>query len=393
MRIDDLARQAWRPLWMYKMRTSLSLLGILIGVAAVIALITLMQSASASVGGRIQNLGSNLIVVTMNPLVQASNARHDLTYREASQLGRLPGIALAAPVDYETSVVSHGRRQSPATVYATTPALTSVLQYQLAYGRFLTALDVAQHLNVVLLGADTSLQLFGHTDPVGKTVMLDGEPDTVVGVLAAKGAFFSVNQDAVAIMPISTFRDWHHVPQVDSVYLRARDPGLLQTALGAVNRHLSRLLTGSNRYTILTQSQILTLTQEIAGLLTKVLVGVAAISIVVGGIGMLNVLLISVSERVREIGVRKSLGARRLDVLMQFLLEAVLVSFTGGLLGVAVGIGISVELTRALNLEMMLQPVVPVVALAASVVLGIVFGLYPAARASRLAPADALRFE
>ena len=333
MRIDDLARQAWRPLWMYKMRTSLSLLGILIGVAAVIALITLMQSASASVGGRIQNLGSNLIVVTMNPLVQASNARHDLTYREASQLGRLPGIALAAPVDYETSVVSHGRRQSPATVYATTPALTSVLQYQLAYGRFLTALDVAQHLNVVLLGADTSLQLFGHTDPVGKTVMLDGEPDTVVGVLAAKGAFFSVNQDAVAIMPISTFRDWHHVPQVDSVYLRARDPGLLQTALGAVNRHLSRLLTGSNRYTILTQSQILTLTQEIAGLLTKVLVGVAAISIVVGGIGMLNVLLISVSERVREIGVRKSLGARRLDVLMQFLLEAVLVSFTGGLAG------------------------------------------------------------
>lgn len=393
MRMDDLARQAWRPLWTYKLRTTLSLLGILIGVAAVIALITLMQSASASVGTRIEGLGSNLVVVTMNPLVNASNSGRDLTLREADRLRALPGIQTGAPVDYETTAVTYGHRQAATTVYASNPVLTQVLQYHLAFGRYLTRVDQARHLNVVVLGAQTSTSLFGHQNPVGRTVTIDGQPDVVVGVLAAKGAFFNVNQDSVAMVPLTTYRDVHAGEAIDSVYLRTHSTAELPMVVHELSRELNSWVGGSDRYTVMTQSQILNLTQEIAGLLTQVLVGVAAISIVVGGIGMLNVLVISVSERVREIGVRKSLGARRMDLLLQFLLESVLISFAGGVLGVALGIGISWGITHTLNLAMVLSPVVPAGALAASIALGVVFGLYPALRASRLAPAVALRCE
>ncbi|NMP22069.1 ABC transporter permease [Sulfobacillus harzensis] len=393
MRMDDLARQAWRPLWTYKLRSGLSLLGIFIGVAAVIALMTLMKSASSGVSARIENLGSNLVVVTMNPLVSATNSHRDLTLAEANRLTTVKGVAVGAPVDYETSAVTARGKKAVATIYASTPPLTSsVLQYHLAYGRYLTRVDEARHLDVAVLGAETSRTLFGPVNPVGRTVMIDGEPDTVVGVLAAKGAFFDVNQDAVAMVPLTAFRDQHGSQAVDSVYLRTRSSSVTKV-VNRLGRHLNHWVGGSARYTILTQSQILNLTQEISHLLTQVLVGVAAISIVVGGIGMLNVLLISVSERVREIGVRKSLGARGMDILLQFLLEAVLISGTGGILGVGAGVGISWEITRQLHLSMHLSPIVPLVALAFSVGLGMLFGIYPAARAARLAPAVALRCE
>ncbi len=391
MRIDDLVRQAWRPLRVYKLRTSLSLLGILIGVAAVIALTTLMHSASNSVDSRVESLGTNLIVATMNPLVGASNNQHDMTLGQAQKLGRLPGVSDAAPVDYETTAVSAGSRNAPVTLYGTTPHLADILQYRLAFGRYLTAADVASHLNVTVLGAQTSRQLFGRVNPVGRQVMIDHEPYTVVGVFAAKGAFLTVNQDAIVMTPITTYQDFSRIASIDSVYIQARQTAHLSHALDAVNRQLTAWFGNSGRYTLLTQSAILSVTQQITGLLTHVLVGVAAISVLVGGIGMLNVMLISVSERVREIGLRKSLGAKRRDLLMQFLVEAVIISLSGGILGVGAGVAASLALTSRFHIGAAINPAVPVLALAACVVLGILFGIYPAFRAARMAPAEALR--
>ena len=391
MRIDDILRQSVRPLAVYKLRTTLSLLGILIGVAAVITLSTLMQSASHSVIGRVENLGTNLVIVTMNPLMRASSGIHDLSLRQAEDLGQLPRFSLASPVDYETTSIRWGRAQAGVTVYGASPTLTTILRYRIARGHALTPRDLVWHRRVALLGAQTSRELFGGKNPVGKSVTLNGQAYQVLGILAPKGAFLNINQDAVAIVPITTYQQQSHIRAVDSVYLRARGASVSRADIRVLNRQLSHMLGSANRYTVMTQSAILGVTHKITRLLTQVLAGVAAISILVGGIGMLNVLFISVSERIREIGVRKSLGARRIDILWQFLTEAVFIALLGGLFGAVLGIVASWLLARDLHVAMVLKPEIPALGLVASVILGVLFGIVPALRAAGLAPAQALR--
>ncbi len=391
MRIDDILRQSVRPLVVYKLRTTLSLLGILIGVAAVITLTTLMQSASHSVTGRVENLGTNLVIVTMNPLMRASNGIHDLSLQQAEELGQLPGFSLASPVDYETTSIRWGRAQAGVTVYGASPKLTTILRYRIARGHALTPRDLVWHRRVTLLGAQTSRELFGGKNPVGKSVTLNGQAYEVLGILAPKGAFLNINQDAIAIVPIATYQQQSHIHAVDSVYLRARGASVSRADIRVLDRQLSHMLGSANRYTVMTQSAILGVTHKITRLLTQVLAGVAAISILVGGIGMLNVLFISVSERIREIGVRKSLGARRIDILWQFLMEAVSIALLGGLFGATLGIFASWLLARDLHIVMVLKPEIPALGLVASVILGVLFGIVPALRAAGLAPAQALR--
>ena len=393
MRLNDILRQAVRPLAAYKLRTTLTLLGILIGVAAVISLTTLMQSASTRVTGRVQNLGTNLVIVTMNPLVKASNSQHDLTIQDAHKLGRIAGFQSAAAVDYETTAAAHNAQRAGVTVYGAGPDLTGVLKYQLAKGRFLTHRDEHQQSRVALLGADTSKRLFGAANPVGRHVVINHETFRVVGLLAPKGDVFSINQDAVAVIPITTYQTQSGIHAVDSVYLKTQGASASPSALHQLRRLLNRMVGGSDRYTIMTQSEILSVTQEITQVLTQVLAGVAAISILVGGIGMLNVLFISVSERVKEIGVRKSLGARRVDILWQFMAEAMLVSTTGGLLGAAAGMAASWALTQEFHLAMTLHLWLPAEGVMASAALGMVFGIVPAMRAAWLVPAAALRID
>jgi putative ABC transport system permease protein len=384
-------RHAVRPLGVYKLRSGLSLLGILIGVAAVITLTTLLRSASLSVSGRVENLGTNLVIVTMNPLVKASNTQNGLTLRQSRSLGQLPGFDLAAPVDYETTTASRGEDAAPVTVYGSSPRLTSVLQYHLARGRNWTMKDVSARQKVVLLGSQTSRQLFGKRDPVGHQIALNGASYRVVGVLAPKGAFFDINQDAVAIVPITTYQIQSGIHAVESVYLKTASPTANSGEIHRLEDRLNQDVGHADRYTVMTQSEMLTVTRKISTLLTRVLTGVAAISVLVGGIGMLNVLLMSVSERVREIGIRKSVGARRIEILAQFLLESVIVAMVGGMLGAALGIAASVLLTQRLHIALVLDPWVPLLGILASMGVGALCGIYPAARAAALPPVDALR--
>lgn len=393
MRIEDGLSQAVRPLVVYKLRSALSILGILIGVMAIITLILVMRSVASNISTRVQGLGSNLVVVTMNPLVRASNGYGDLTIGQAERLGHLRGFASAAGADFEDTTIRHGTSGAAVTVYAADPTLTHVLQYHLARGRLIRSDDVRYARHVVVLGSQTSRQLFGRQDPLGRHVSINGGSYRVVGVLAPKGAFFDVNQDAVAVMPLSTYEETSGIRSVDVLYLTARGEAPSAAALHRLNRALEKDIgsEGSGRYTVMTQSEILSVTHHVGSLLTKVLLGVAAISIVVGGVGMFNVLLMSVSERVREIGIRKSLGARRLEILLQFLLEAVLTAAVGAGLGTIGGIGASMAMTRAMDVDLRLDPWVPLAALAGSVIFGILCGIYPAWRAARLAPAEALR--
>jgi putative ABC transport system permease protein len=391
MRCEDVFRQAIRPLRAYRLRTALTLLAIAIAVSAVISLWTLMQSAAAAVTQQVEGLGSNLVVVSINPPVRGKGLQPNLSLAQAGQLVRVPGISLAAPVDFQTAIVSRGGRELGISLYGTAPSLIPILGYQLAYGRGLTPADLQAHLNTIVLGAAASRHLFGSADPVGQVIFLNGSPYVVVGALAAKGAFLGLNQDTVAMVPITTYQDQNQFPWVNQVYLSVSSTASLPSAVEHLKGRLDGFFHDSNRYSILTQAEILTIAGRLTSLMTRLLVGVAGISIVVGGIGMLNVLLISVNERVVEIGVRKSVGADRGAILVQFLTEAVLLTLAGGLVGVGIGLAASYALTRALGLVLTPAPALPAAALAGSVLLGVVFGLYPAWLASRWVPAEALR--
>lgn len=390
MRTADVIAQAVRPLWIYKLRSILSVLGIAIGVGSVVALVIVLQSASQNVVKRVQSLGSNLVVATVNPPVRSGDARN-LPLSRARTIGLVRGVSQEAPVNYMTGVVGYKGRRLGLSIYGSNAMLPHILRYKLAYGRYLSPADVHARLNVVDLGAQTSRQLFGSANPTGRTVMLDGEPYTVVGVLAAKGAMLGINQDTVAIVPITAYQAQMHLNTVNFVYISAKSANGLAGVMHRIALNFTHWFHDSNRFTLLTQAEVLNMADQVSRMLAAIMLAVATISIVVGGIGMLNVLLISVSERVREIGVRKSLGARRRDILRQFLAEAMVLSLVGGGLGVAIGVSTAMILTRSMKIGFHINLLVPTGALAGSVFLGIIFGLYPAARASLLPPAEAIR--
>lgn len=385
--------QALKSLKAYPLRVGLSILGIAIGVAAMVSLLIIMQSAKTNVDHRVESLGSNLIVAVVNPPVRHVKNPRKLTLGRTMTMAQGPGIAQAAPVNYQTAVASYGNKQAGLSVYGTTPAFTQIMRYSLAYGQYLSPLDMKYHLRGVDLGAQTSRALFGMVNPVGKTVKLDGVPYTVVGVLAAKGAMLGVNQDTVAIIPMTTYMDQFAMHSVRFIYASASSPQTVGTAIAGLTHGLLKWFHDSNRFTVLTQAQILGTANRISGILTGVLAGVAAIALLVGGIGMLNVLIISVSERIREIGIRKSVGARRSHILSQFLIEAIVIASVGGVFGIGGGLGVSWLATDVVHLQLTIQWRVIGMILGGTVLLGVIFGIYPAFRAALMTPARALRHE
>lgn len=393
MRMGDVWAQALRPLWSYRLRTVLSVLGIAIGVAAVVTLIMLMRSAATSVDSRVQSLGSNLVVTIINPPVRRVRHIPELSLAQARRFSHAPGISLSAPVDFQTGLVAYRARQVGVSIYGTTSAFFPVMRYRLAFGRYLTALDISHHLHVVDLGAETSQRLFGRVDPVGRTVYLNAQPYTVIGVLAAKGAMLGMNQDTVAVTPVTTYQDQNGIRTIGFIYSSASSSALVPVAVHSLQTGLKAHFQDSNRYSILTQAQILGTANKVSQLLTQVLVGVAAISVVVGGIGMMNVLTMSVSERIKEIGIRKSLGARKIDILRQFLLEAIIMAAIGAGLGVGLGLGTGFWITHYMGIGVQIEWLAVAFTFAATLGLGGIFGIYPAHRASRLNPAEALRHE
>jgi putative ABC transport system permease protein len=394
MRIDDVVVEALRPLWRHKLRSFLSVLSIVIGVAAVIALTTLMQSASNGVNRRVEALGANLVVVTVNPLLSSTGGAPTLSLREALALGRIHGIHGVAPATYATMLATRGKKAARITVYATGPTFAHVMQYHLAEGRDLTAAEEHHDTPVAVLGAATAHALFSRkTSPVGHVVDIGGQPYRVTGVLAPKGSLFGVNEDAIALIPLTTYQQVTQNGAVTSVYLHAVNPSHLGPVVAAVTRRLTAWLGPQNQYTIVTQSAVLTVADRVSTLLARILVSVAAISIVVGGLGILNVHVMAVSERVREIGVRKSLGARRQDILAQFLAESMLVAGIGGAIGIGIGVLLSQEAARLLRVSLEVEPHILIGALVGSLFLGLTVGLYPAFRAASLSPVDALKHE
>ena len=393
-----------------KMRSLLTILGIVIGVASVIALLSIGESAGASITGEIESIGTNVIYILRgNNNEEVSNPK-DLTLRDAQALAsstRATEIAYVAPVFTGSTEITHADRSASTSILGITPDYQFVMNLEMAEGQFITAAQVEGRSAVVVLGPSRAQQLLGRSSGiVGSTVRIGGHPYRIVGVVEPKGGSAFNNPDNNVYIPISTAQA--RLPRSgapDRVqYILASMVNLDNADLAI--RQIRQVLRTTHRipprspddFTLLNQQDFLAVANTITNVLTIFLGGIGAISLLVGGIGIMNIMLVSVTERTREIGLRKALGARKADILIQFLIESVLLSLFGGIIGIALGWGISTAVSQIatrsgtpLDIAVTLNSVLLATLFSAAV--GVFFGYYPANRASNLAPVEALRYE
>jgi putative ABC transport system permease protein len=397
----------------HRLRSSLTVLGILIGIAGVIIAVGLGEGASSQVTSEINSLGSNVLTITPGSTTSTSGIREalgsasTLTLSDVKALSSpvdAPDVKAVAPITSQSEVLTAGSETATTTVQGTTPTWLNVRGRSLAEGRFVDNEDVTDHTAVGVLGATTASELFTRGDPVGQTVDVNGVPVTIVGVLTSTGSSSSSatsDPDDTLIIPISTGAErifgGTSRNSVSSIAVQARSSTDLTAAYQEADHLLLQLhgITNSSDadFTITSEASLIAANTSVDHTLTILLGGIAAISLIVGGIGVMNIMLVSVTERVREIGLRKALGATPRVIRRQFLVEASTLGILGGILGVVAGILGVIYLPGVIGDPMTTSATAAVGALAIALAIGVLFGVYPASRAAALAPIDALRNE
>ncbi len=402
MRYLELVQLAISRLAAARLRAVLTMLGIIIGVGSIVALVAVAQGATSGITSRIQGLGTNLLTVqpgsaTSGFVRLGAGSATTLTLDDAAAIAELADIAAVAPEVSTQAVVVAGDENTTTTISGTTPDYLAVRTFSVWQGSFLTDVAVAEELRVAVLGATTAEDLGLEEDALGTDILVGGIPFRVVGILQPKGTSSTASQDDQVLVPISTAQRYFvagttvrsiavSVASADAIDLaKARMTAALQQRHGT---------DGTNDdFSISDQAQLLDTFSSVTGLLTLLLAGIASISLVVGGIGIMNIMLVSVRERTREIGIRKAIGARGSDILLQFLVEALVLSLLGGLIGIAVGVVASAVIGAIAGWGLIFNPLTVVIAVGFSLAVGVVFGVWPARQAARLDPITALRYE
>jgi putative ABC transport system permease protein len=392
-------RVALRTLGANRVRSALTMLGVVVGVAAVILLVSIGTGVKTTVTGQLEGLGSNLIFVFPQDLGQMRAGagstspfavRKPLTNDDAELLERrLGSSAIVVPVLMASVSMKAGNRTWRTNVAAGNSRGTQVFTATLAGGRHYTHTEWLTGARVVALGSEVRDALFPNQDPLGRQVEIEGQRFTVVGHYRPKGGSFAGSEDNQIYIPSTTAQRLLGTKRLSEIVIKAVDPA----QVGLIQSRTQQALQprfGAD-VTVLTQDQTLGILSTLLGTLTAMLAGIAGISLLVGGIGIMNIMLVSVSERTREIGIRKAVGARTYDILSQFVIEAMVLSASGGILGIALGLGVSVALRPWVPVELTAGAVALAFAFSAGV--GVFFGVYPAIKASQLDPIDALRYE
>lgn len=371
-----------------KLRSLLTMLGLVIGIASVIVLVGIGNGTSNSISSQVQSLGTD--VLTLN--ITSSDA--SLEYTQISDLLSIQNVDKVAPFKSVNSTVSReSTTSSKASIVATTPSYLDTMGLTISSGRLLSEIDLENYSKVCLLGSDISQTLFSLSNPVGQSIKIDGDNYTVIGVLTTTGSSMGNNIDETIIIPFTTAKYLGSDTSINNLYIKVNDENKIDTTTTLIEKYITNSLGITTDYfSVSSQDSMLSTMDNINNTLSLLLGGIASISLIVGGIGVMNVMLVSVTERTKEIGIRKALGAKRLDILLQFLIEALVLCLVGGLIGIIVGLGLG-NLLGKMGYSFAPSFMIVFVAFLSSAAIGTIFGIFPANKASKLNPIDALHID
>lgn len=368
-----------------KLRSALTMLGLVIGIASVIILVGIGNGTSNQVTSQVQSLGTNVLTLNIN------SSDTSLEYSQLDNLLKIDNIESVAPYKSVSSTVTRGDTTSQrASIIATTQEYMNTTNLTISKGRILSVIDLENNSKVCLLGNDIASTLFSLSNPIGQTIKINGDNYTVIGVITAVGNSMGSNIDDMIIIPFTTAKYLGSDTSINSLYIKVQDENKIEKTTSLIENYITQTLGITTDYfSVSSQDSMLDTMESVNDTLSLLLAGIASISLIVGGIGVMNVMLVSVTERTKEIGIRKALGAKRSDVLVQFLIEALVLCICGGIIGVISGILIGTVLGK-MGYTFTPNTSIIILSFSSSALIGIIFGIFPARKAAKLNPIDAL---
>lgn len=388
MKIKNLVKIAYKNIKSNKLRSALTMLGLIVGISSVIILVGIAEGSTTSVINEVSSLGSDILSLNI------TSSDYSIKYEDVSKLSKTDNISNTSSYKNVSATVSRNNETSSKTsIIATDNNYIDILSLKLQKGRNISVIDIENKNKVCILGSNAAEEYFNLSNPINETIKINNDNYTVIGVLEENGSSFGSNVDDSILVPITTIKYLNTDTKVNSILLKVEDTSDIdRSILNVENSVRNEFQISTDYFTVTSSNSILESMDNITNTLTLLLGGIASISLIVGGIGVMNVMLVSVSERTKEIGIRKSLGAKRKDIMYQFLIESLMLCITGGLFGIIFGILIGYILT-IFNISFVLSTTIIILSVTISLFIGLIFGIFPAYKASSLNPIDALRSE
>ena len=388
MKLLQITKVAIKNITSNKLRSILTMIGLIIGISSVIVLVGISRGSSKAVTSQVQQLGTDILTISIY------SSDYSLPYDKLNELAEIENIDEVVPYKTISKTVSRGTTTSSGSqIIATNDKYLNVRNLNLAEGRTISIIDIENQSKVCIIGSDVATELFSLTDPLGQTLKIDGDNYTVIGVLEEQGTSMGTNTDSMLLIPLTTAKYLDTDTSITSLYAKVSDENKIDDTINLIENCLRTILQVSTDYfSVSSQDSMLSAMSDINNTLSLLMGGIASISLIVGGIGVMNVMLVSVTERTKEIGIRKSLGAKKKDILIQFLVEALVLSILGGVIGVGLGLLIG-NIAENFGFTFILSDTTILISFLCSAAIGLVFGIFPAYRAACLNPIDALRQE